>query len=332
MYLAPLNYDRFFKKVFKEKHIAKQFLEDFLDVKIQSIEKLDEKHRVTDSASIMEFDYRCKIDDSYVIIDMQQWYKSDIIKRFYLYHATNSSLQLEDLPVKLISAEAPLQSKNKKQRSYNRLEPVYTLIWMVDDQLGFKGDFAQYNMHHHALFDFINDIALWDSLNLEAIKQERLSVLGKMNNVTKDLPFLSKNKLVFIFQKNIVKNMEENKENPKYAHWFEFALKTRDKDNKKEDFSHFEGNEIFKEIIHRLKRDKLNDDDIEYIHDEDEYIQLSKEFHIEQAEKLKNSKKQGIEQGLKQGKLAIAKSLIGLLDDDIIAQKTGLSIEEINKL
>ena len=42
MYLAPLNYDRFFKKVFSEIAIAQQFLEDFLDVNIESIESISD--------------------------------------------------------------------------------------------------------------------------------------------------------------------------------------------------------------------------------------------------------------------------------------------------
>lgn len=87
MYLAPLNYDRFFKKVFSDKAIAQQFLEDFLDTKIEEIELLKEKHKVTDDASIVEFDFRCKINGAYIIIDMQQWYKMDMVKRFYLYHS-----------------------------------------------------------------------------------------------------------------------------------------------------------------------------------------------------------------------------------------------------
>ncbi|MCP4132179.1 MAG: hypothetical protein GY754_14505, partial [bacterium] len=61
MYLAPLNYDRFFKKVFSDKEISRRFLEDFLEVKIDSIELLKEKHQLTDDASVVEFDFRCKI-------------------------------------------------------------------------------------------------------------------------------------------------------------------------------------------------------------------------------------------------------------------------------
>jgi len=131
MYLAPLNYDRFFIKVFNDSKIAKRFLEDFLDTEISEIEKLDRKHKVTDDATVVEFDYRCKINDRFVIIDMQQWYKTDVIKRFYLYHCLNSGLQLEKLPSKLVIPEKSIKSDKKKQKDYEYIEPVYTLIWMV---------------------------------------------------------------------------------------------------------------------------------------------------------------------------------------------------------
>ena len=38
MYLAPLNYDRYFKKVFSDLKIAKYFLQDFFDIEIESRE------------------------------------------------------------------------------------------------------------------------------------------------------------------------------------------------------------------------------------------------------------------------------------------------------
>lgn len=62
MYLAPLNYDRFFKKVFSDLNIAQSFLEDFLDIKIESIEQIKERHKITDDAAYVEFDFRCKIN------------------------------------------------------------------------------------------------------------------------------------------------------------------------------------------------------------------------------------------------------------------------------
>ncbi|MGE5340586.1 MAG: hypothetical protein ACM3SY_03810, partial [Candidatus Omnitrophota bacterium] len=84
MFLAPLNYDRYFKKCFSDPDIAKKFLEDFLEETIEEFEMLNGQHRITDDATLVEFDYRCKIKGAYVIIDMQQWYKRDIGQRFYL--------------------------------------------------------------------------------------------------------------------------------------------------------------------------------------------------------------------------------------------------------
>ena len=69
MFLAPLNYDRFFKKVFSDRDIAKRFIEDILDTSIDHIEPLSEKHKVTDDAAAIEFDYRCKIGNQYIVVD-----------------------------------------------------------------------------------------------------------------------------------------------------------------------------------------------------------------------------------------------------------------------
>jgi len=38
------------------------------------------QHKFTDDAAAVEFDFRCKIDDQFVIIDMQQWFKSDVVQ------------------------------------------------------------------------------------------------------------------------------------------------------------------------------------------------------------------------------------------------------------
>ena len=73
MYLAPLNYDRYFRKVFSDTGIAKRFLEDFFDTKIDFIELLTPHHKLTDDSAAVEFDFRCRIGEQYVIIDMQQW-------------------------------------------------------------------------------------------------------------------------------------------------------------------------------------------------------------------------------------------------------------------
>ena len=101
MYAAPLNIDLFFKKVFSDITISKEFLQDFLGVVIEEIELIRVKHRLTDSAALVEFDFRCKINGRYIIIEMQQAYKMDVVKRFYVYHALSSGMQLETLPKKV---------------------------------------------------------------------------------------------------------------------------------------------------------------------------------------------------------------------------------------
>jgi len=145
MYLAPLNYDRFFRKVFSDPKISKKFLEDFLEVEIEEFEILKDKHRITDDAAVVEFDFRCKIKGAYVIVDMQQWYKQDIFHRFYMYHTLNTALQLDKLPEKGVSIDT-ITHKLKKIKDYQALEPVITLVWMVDDSLGFSENYISYVM------------------------------------------------------------------------------------------------------------------------------------------------------------------------------------------
>ena len=72
MHLDLFKYDRFSKKVYPDLVIAKAFIEDFLDVPLEEIEKLPETYRITDDASIVEFVFRCRIDGKTVIVDMQQ--------------------------------------------------------------------------------------------------------------------------------------------------------------------------------------------------------------------------------------------------------------------
>ena len=97
MYYAPLNFDIMFKKVFSDKRIAKRFLQDLLGIKIKDIKAVGIEYKITDDAVIVKFDYYCVIDGKSVIIEMQQRYKSDVVKRFYLYHCVSTTLQLEAL-------------------------------------------------------------------------------------------------------------------------------------------------------------------------------------------------------------------------------------------
>ena len=336
MYLAPLNYDRFFKKVFSEKVIAKQFLEDFLDTKIEEIELLKEKHRVTDDASVVEFDFRCKIDGAYIIIDMQQWYKMDVVKRFYLYHSLNASLQLERLPEKQLTLDRT-SKKIKRTKDYHYVEPVLTLIWMVDDNLGFDENYVSYALSPEVSNQFIKNEKLWANPELTDIIKEQQKVLAVLKNDAKGMNFLSHNKLIFLFQKNIVKN----KRIKKYVRWFEFAQKTKNKDNKKEDFKEYQQDAIFLKIINRIVKKSFNESENQYVEDQVEfwenYSQLTDRLYdyglndgIEQG--MEKGMKKGMEEGKEAEKIQIAMALLDILEVEIIAKKTNLSIETVQNL
>ncbi len=291
MYLAPLNYDRFFKKVFSDPEIARKFLEDFLDAEIESIEILKDKHTITDDAAFVEFDFRCKIQNAYVIIDMQQWYKADVTQRFYLYHALNTGLQTEDLPKRRIVLDKS-SKKIVRVKDYRALEPVYTLIWMVNDSLKFDSNYVSYGMTPEIVTDFVRNEKLWNRRDIAEIMEQRAEALKVMGNKAKNLDFLSLNRLVFAFQNNIVRNRKIEK----YTRWFEFAEKTRNRDNCPEDFTDFTGTEPFDEMMRRLDRRVLTDDDAAYIEKEREAWKEFEEFIDEYYG-------EGRDEGLKEGEI-----------------------------
>ncbi len=337
MYLAPLNYDRFFKKIFSDKEIAKRFIEDFLEKEIEEITKLDNRHKVTDDAKVVEFDYRCKIKNGdYVIVDMQQWYKTDIIRRFYVYHMLNTALQLEKMPKKAIVTG---EENSRNVDDYKAIEPAITLVWLVDDTIGTKENYVSYALTPNIVEDFLQNNELWKKKNIKELIEERTRVLKAVNNDVRDIEFLNKNKLIFMLQKNIVKNIETNK---KYEKWFKFAEKTRKKENKEEDFEEFRNDKIFQEVIRRLEKNKLTIEDEKYIEEEAELVEMVKRYEAGVAEEaMKTGFKEGVEKGIKEGikegeknkALEIGKKLLSEgIGIDIIKISTGLTKEEIEKL
>ncbi len=315
MYLAPLNYDRFFKKVFSELHIAQRFLEDFFDIEIEEIESLPTKHKITDNATAVEFDFRCKVKGSYIIIDMQQWFKTDIIKRFYAYHSLNTVLQLEKIPDKSLPVE---DKKHNEIKDYESILPVLTLIWLADDSLGFSDDFVSYTMTSETVNDFIKNKNIWREDNILEILQERERCLKILSNSTKKLDFLQENKLIYAFQQNIVKN----KKLTKYLQWFEFAEKTSDKRNEKSWFEEYMKDDVFVEIVSRINTDSFITPDWQYIEDYDKYA--------EQLERYKNSVRKDAKTEMAFS-IAINMKNLGIAHD-IIAQATGLTIKAIENL
>jgi len=335
MYLAPLNFDRYFKKVFSETRIAKRFLEDFFDITIDELEILPTKHKITDNASAVEFDFRCKIKDNYIIIDMQQWFKTDIVKRFYMYHSMNTVLQLEKIPDKSIDLEDNTSTalnihKKRDIKDYDKLIPVITLIWLADDNLNFDVDFVSYTMSSEIIIDFIRNKNIWKEENILDILKEREKCLTIIDNKTRKLDFLQKNKLIYAFQPNIVKN----KKYSKYLPWFELAEKTRNKLNEKAWFDEYLKDDIFSEIIRRINTEKFEQADWEYIDNNEDFIEKVKRFEqVFIDEGIEKGIELGIEKGEYNEKINTSKILKSKGFKSIeIYEITGLSIDEIENI
>lgn len=296
MYLAPLNYDRFFKKVFSDLEIAQRFLEDFLGISIEEIMLLPTKAKITDSAMAVEFDFRCRINGQYVVIDMQQWFKVDVVKRFYLYHTLGTALQAETLPMKQLTKR--LLERARRERDYNDLAPTITLIWMANDNLNFKGDYVAFSMLPEALANFVRLERLWEDENRAELLALRQELLALVNNRTRQLDFLPQNRLIYAFQDNIVGNNDERLR--KYYAWFEFAEKTRNKDNKPEDFQQYKKDPIFVKIMNRIAVEDLPKEDVDYA---EQYEQWAEEFLRYDMGVRNEAKQEGWTEGEAKGKM-----------------------------
>lgn len=74
---------------------------------------------------------------------------------------------------------------------------------------------------------------------------------------------------------------------------------------------------------------------IEYLSSDEEamriYYERERSLH-ERANMISSAEARGLEKGIEQGKIEVAKNLLDILDDKTIAAKTGLSIEEVKAL
>lgn len=165
-----------------------------------------------------------------------------------------------------------------------------------------------------------------------------------------------------MLQKNIVKNQTD----AKYRKWFEFAQKTKNPDNKEEDFLEYMDDEIFREIMKRLDKNGLNEDDFFYIENERELWEeveryergvhedaqkeayriarekVYKEIYEEIYKEVLNGGKEKVREegrivGRAEGEKNKALDIAGRLktkgcDDEFIAETSGLTLEEITQL
>jgi hypothetical protein len=335
MYVAPLNYDLFFKKVFSNKHIAKRFLEDLLNVTIKDIKLLSVENKITDASVVVKFDFRCKIKGKYVVIEMQQSYKTDVVKRFYMYHSVSTALQLETLKPRIQTKQ---NGETYTEKNYSELDPVITLIWMVDDMLGFEDDFIAYTTLPEAAKDFILNEKLWGQ-SLKNILAERKNIVKTLENNTKGLGFLTESRIIFVFQRNIIKNQ---KMDLPYFKWFDVANISRNLNNTEKDFANYKNDKDMAEVINRIRKDKLTPDEFHYVSDIYLYEIHNQELKEKLAKQEKHAKKNMIKaeqekiKAEQNAKIILVKFAKHLFEQgktiSAIADELNVSIDETNEL
>jgi len=99
---------------------------------------------------------------------------------------------------------------------------------MVDDTFGFDVDYISYTMTPEIVSEFLKNNLLWQNKDMTELLEHRERSLAQLNNKTRKLDFLQQNRLIYAFQKNIVKNgQKENSKYHKYLNSFELAEKQK---------------------------------------------------------------------------------------------------------
>jgi hypothetical protein len=185
MEILPLTYDKYFKKAFSNKDIARRFLEDFFDVEIEEIVLLQRDENLTNEARELRFDCRCKSESEHFIVEMQQWYKYDAIKRFYMYHCANTVLQLKDMPKanRMVRNRRTGEYRQISVKDYSTLTPVNTILWFVDDSLKMNKGIVKLALSVDTDELLLND-ELWElgESGLRKLLDERNELLSVIKN------------------------------------------------------------------------------------------------------------------------------------------------------
>jgi len=127
--------------------------------------------------------------------------------------------------------------------------------------------------------------------------------------------------------------------------WFELAEKTKNKLNEKSDFLQYAEDDIFAEIIRRLSKDTLSQEDYTYIDDQEQFNERLKRW---EEPIYQDGMREGVKEGLNQAEkmieeaktreeeaklnLQIVKAYFGSATVESLAKKYDKTIEEIKKL
>ncbi len=241
MYLAPLNYDRFFRKVFSDANIARRFFEDFLDVKISKLNILPSQYSMIDETPIVELNFFCLIKSAPLVVKLHQWSQSDVEQLFCTYNPLAPNMH---------------ESINHDGKKL----PTISIIWLVHAK-PFDDDYMKYGFASENLMSLFLDDELWKPENFKKLLKMRNELTNRSINKPINEKRLGSKRLIYVSQQNVIRN----KKSSKYYNWFEFAQKTLEKVADKSAYDKYRKDKIFCEVINYLESSLKESDCMEYI-------------------------------------------------------------------
>lgn len=107
----------------------------------------------------------------------------------------------------------------------------------------------------------------------------------------------------------------------KYRAWFEFAEKTRQSENTAKEFKEYEKDDVFSEIIRKLRAEKLHKDEYDYIRLYNYYVETNEKTKRESREEGREEGREEERQNAYQKTLEKAK----------LMKQKGLALEDIHQ-
>ena len=204
-----------------------------------------------------------------------------------------------------------IEGKKFDLKVYQHLLPTITLIWMAHDNLGFEEDYVAFTLLPEQTADFLKNEALWQSEDLKEIGEERQKALTLLQNETKSLDFLAQNRLVYAFQKNIVKN----KKLKKYFDWFDLAEKSSNPNNVEADFEAYKKNPTLMAVMERIEKKKFQEEELSALEALEHELTLSAIWRVGETMKLK-------EEAIIEARLKVREELTPKITEELTSKIT----------
>ena len=227
---------------------------------------------------------------------------TDLEKQFIDDKYSRLDIKAETNNNEIINIE--IQLKNE----YNMIKrSLYYLAKMYEEQLGEGEDYSK-----------LNRTICINILNFKYLKTEKFHTSYRLKEVETNEELTDVIEMHFI---EIPKLHEESDEKDMLSVWTEFL---RDPESEK-----VRSLEMRIEEIREAKDEliRLSNDD-----EQRELYEMRSKILKDKISALNEAERRGIEKGIEQRNIEIAKNLLDVLDDETISLKTGLTIEKIQQL